>query len=225
MVTLFQVLIYLKSLKEYDIAILTSKFRRYKFTVRKFLEFTHHGRPIYFYHLQEAKEFFNSLTSNIIFKFLTDESYRMLVSIPEASAKKIENQWIAEIWVADELFQYLYPFLLPDYFKKKLTKDEFLVVFEIIQVFSVHNMRKEFDIPRFLECYPSKTNGTRKKKIKHSFLLYIKVLQKQGIIQDQVLFPLLNCSNPKSIIKISELDADRLMEPFVLFETISIRFK
>lgn len=225
LVTLFQVLMYLKSLNKYDTAILTSKFRRYKFPVRKFIEFTHHGRPIYDYHLQKVKEFFNSLTSNIIFEFLTDEPYRMLVSIPEASARKVQNQWIAEIWVADELFQYLYPFLLPDYFKNKLTKDEFLVVFEIIQVFSVDNMRKEFDIQRFLEFYLFKINGTRKKKIKHSFLLYIKVLQKQGIIQDQVLFPLLNSSNPKSVIKISELDSDRLMEPFVLFETIPIIFK
>ena len=205
LVTLFQVLMYLKSLKEYETAILTSKFRRYKFPVREFIEFAQPGRPVYHYHLNKAKDFFNYLTSNIIFEFLTDESYRMLVSIPEAYARKVQNQWIAEIWVADELFQYLYPFLLPDYFKKKLTTDEFLVVFEIIQIFSVDNMRKEFNIPRFFELYPSKINGTRKKKIKDSFLLYIKVLQKQGIIQDQVLFPLLSCSNPKSVLKLKQL--------------------
>jgi len=28
----------------------------------------------------------------------------MLVTIPEAYATKVQNQWMAEVWVADEIF-------------------------------------------------------------------------------------------------------------------------
>lgn len=37
--------------------------------------------------------------------------------------------------IAEELFYYNYPFLLPDFFRKKNTKDEFEVQFEILKVF------------------------------------------------------------------------------------------
>ena len=143
----------------------------------------------------------------------------MLVTIPE------ENQWIAEVWIADELFHYAEPFLFTDHFKqKKMTNDEFSVFFQIIQNFSVHNLRKEFDIPRFFDSHPSNLNGTRKKKIKDLFIRYIKILQQQRKIQEQVVFPLLSMSNPKRLIKISDLNPEPLMEPFVIFEVLEVSF-
>lgn len=64
----------------------------------------------------------------------------MLVTIPEAYANKVQNRWIAEVWVADEVFNYFEPFLFMDYFKqKKMTIDEFSVLFQIIQKFSITN--------------------------------------------------------------------------------------
>jgi len=117
------------------------------------------------------------------------------------------------------------PFLFKDYFKQnKMTVDEFFVLFHIIQKFSVTNPRKDFDIPRFLDSYPSKLNGTRKKKIKDLFLRYIKNLQQEGKIQEQVLFPLQSESNSKRLINISDLNAERLVEPFVIFEVLQVNF-
>lgn len=50
----------------------------------------------------------------------------MLVTIPEAFVYKSEqNIWVAEVWIAKELFECLHPFLFPDFFKGKLTMDEF----------------------------------------------------------------------------------------------------
>jgi hypothetical protein len=177
------------------------------------------------YQLGKTIDFFNSLEHNLVFKFLADKDYRMLVTIPEAYANKVQNQWIAEVWVADEVFNYFEPFLFMDYFKqKKMTIDEFSVLFHIIQKFSITNLRKDFDIPRFFDSYSSKLNGTRKKNIKNFFLHYIKDLQQEGKIKEQVLFPLHSESNPKRLIKISDLNVEHLIEPFAVFEVLQISF-
>ena len=146
----------------------------------------------------------------------------MLVTIPEAYATNVQNQWMAEVWVADEIFNYLEPFLFMDYFKQnKMSVDEFSVLFQIIQNFSVTNLRKDFDISKL---YTSKLNGTRKKKIKDLFLRYIKNLQEEGKIQERVLFPLQSEFNPNRLINISDLNSERLMEPFVTFEVLKLNF-
>lgn len=201
LIRLFQLLAYLKSLDSYKIANLISKFKQYQFPVREFLYFANPTTEVNQYQLGKVIDFFNSLKHNIVFKFLADKDYQMLVTIPEASATKVQNQWIAEVWVADAIFNYFEPFLLTDYFKQnKMTIDEFFVLFDIIKRFSVTNLRKDFDIPGF---YPSKLNGTRKKNIKDIFLRYIKNLQQEGKIQEQVLFPLQSESNPNRLINIS----------------------
>jgi len=222
LIRLFQLLAYLKSLDGYKTANLRSKFRQYQFPVRQFLYFANPTTEVNQYQLGKAIDFFNSLEHNLVFKFLADKDYRMLVTIPEAYATKVQNQWIAEVWVADEIFNYFEPFLFTDYFKQnKMTVDEFSVLFQIIQKFSVTSLRKDFDIPR---SYPSKLNGTRKKKIKDLFLHYIKNLQQEGKIQEQVLFPLHSESNPKRLINISDLNLERLVEPFVIFEVLQLSF-
>jgi hypothetical protein len=86
------------------------------------------------------------------------------------------------------------------------------------------NIGKEFDIPRFFDSYPSKLNGTRKKNMKQLFLHYIKDLQQEGKMQEQVLFPLHSGSNPKRLMKVSNLNLECLMEPFVIFEVLQVNF-
>jgi hypothetical protein len=67
-------------------------------------------------------------------------------------------------------------------------------------------------------------NGTRKKKIKELFLRYLRNLQEEGKIQEQVLFPLHSESNPNRLIDISDLNPERLAEPFVIFEVLQLNF-
>ncbi len=84
------------------------------------------------------------------------DHYRMLVTIPEVFLTKSEqNIWNVEIWIAEELFDYLHPFLFQDFFSKKLPKDQFQVLFELIKVYSSSDIRKEFHIQHFLDNYPS----------------------------------------------------------------------
>jgi hypothetical protein len=92
----------------------------------------------------KLKEFFNLLRKNLVIECFTDKFYRMLVTIPEAFVSKSEqNIWLAEVWIAEELFEYLYPFLFPDFFKEKLTIDQFQVLFEIVKIFSSNSTRIE----------------------------------------------------------------------------------
>lgn len=222
LIRLFQLLAYLKSLDGYKTANLRSKFRRYQFPVKEFLYFANPTTKVNQYQLAKVIDFFNSLEHNLVLKFLSDKDYRMLVSIPEAYATKVQNQWMAEVWVADEIFSYFEPFLFMDYFKQnRMSVDEFSVLFQIIQNFCVTNLRKDFDISKL---YTSKLNGTRKKKIKDLFLRYIRNLQEEGKIQEQVLFPLLSESNPNRLINISDLNPERLVEPFVIFEVLQLNF-
>ena len=140
LIRLFQLLAYLKTLDDYKTTNLKSKFRRYRFPVREFLYFANPTTKVNQYQVAKVIDFFNSLEHNLVLKFLSDKEYRMLVTIPEASATKVQNQWMAEVWVADTIFNYFEPFLFSNYFKQnKMSVDEFSVLFQIIQNFSVTN--------------------------------------------------------------------------------------
>ena len=104
----------------------------------------------------------------------------MLVTIPEVFVTKSEqNIWNVEIWIAEELFDYLHPLLFQDFFSKKLTKDQFQVLFELIKVYSSSDIRKEFHIQHFLDNYPSILSGKQKKQMKEYFIDYLQVLNQQ----------------------------------------------
>ena len=227
-IILLQLFMFVRSLK-FEEKTLVSKYRQYKFPLRDFLKYIHPGRSIHHFQTIKVKEFFDTLRQNIVLEWFTDESYRMLVTIPEAKvykSKNKKNSWVVEVLIAKELFEYLCPFLYRDSFKEDLKKYQFAVLFEIIKVFSSNTTRKEFNIKQFLKSYGSNINGRQKKQIKDSFIRYLKEFQQEGKLQHQVVFPLLNTtSNPKSTCHISQLTSQRLYEPFVVFEIVNVNFK
>ena len=142
----------------------------------------------------------------------------MLVTIPEVFVSKSEqNIWNVEIWIAEELFDYLHPFLLPNFFQTKLTRDKFQVLFEVIKVYSSTDIRKEFHIQPFLDNYPSILSGKQKKKIKGYFIHCLQVLNQQHKLQDEVL----DLSSNK-ILKIHDLNISH--SNIAVFENIDIKF-
>lgn len=120
LIKFLQLLAYLKTLNGYKTANLKSKFRQYKFPVREFLYFANPATKVNQYQLAKGIDFFNSLEHNLVLKFLSDTEYRMLVTIPEAYATKVQNQWMVEVWVANKIFNYIEPFLFTDYFNHKM---------------------------------------------------------------------------------------------------------
>ena len=114
--------------------------------------------------------------SFVIESFL-DKHYRMLITVPEVFVYKSEQTILmVEIWLAEELFDYLYPFLFSDIFQQKLNKHQFQVLFEIIKTYSLIHLRKEFNIAQFLDNYPFVLSNQHKKQIQECFTHYLKLL-------------------------------------------------
>lgn len=193
-----------------------SQYRRYRFPLRDFLNYnnlnTNH------YQIKKLKTFFDLIKKNFVIESFSDKYYRMLVTIPEVSVYKSEqNILMVEIWIAEELFNYLHPFLFSDIFQQKLTKHQFQVLFEIIKTYSSTDIRKEFNIQRFIEKYPVSLNNKKKKEIKGLFVYYLKTLHQEGKLQDRVL----DLSSNK-ILHINDLNTSHLQ--IAVFESIKIKF-
>ena len=217
LITLLRLLGFVRGLK-YNTKELSSKYRQYCFPLGHFLKYT--GKNSNQYQLNKLKDFFDLLSKNFVIESFSDTHYRMLVTIPDVSVSKSEqNIWNVEIWIAEDLFDYLHPFLFQDFFSKKLTKDQFQVLFELIKVYSSSDIRKEFHIQNFLDNYPSILSSQRKKKIKEYFIHYIQVLNQQQKLQDKFID--LDSSSNK-ILDIYDLNISHLN--IAVFESIDIKF-
>ena len=120
---------------------------------------------------------------------------------------------IARVWIAEELFYYNYPFLLPDFFRKKNTKDEF----QVLKVFSSVSIKKEFFVKEFLDSYSSVLSNQRRTKIKKLFIQLVGRLKEHDLIE----------SNYKIIsngflVDIDELTNTNIEQGFVLYEKLSL---
>ena len=54
------------------------------------------------------------------------------------------KNWIARVWLLEELFYYEYLFSFPNIFQTKFIKDQLEVRFKFIQIFSFVNIKKYF---------------------------------------------------------------------------------
>jgi hypothetical protein len=122
---------------------------------------------------------------------------------------------VAEIWLVEDLFHYKYPFLLPDLFRRKISKDEFDVTFEVLKIYSSVNIEKEFFIKEFLASYS--ISNQRITHIKRNFIQLVKVFEEHDLIE----------SNYKVIFEgyyhsVEELTIHNISEGFVLYEKLSI---
>ena len=148
--TLLRFLVYAQTLNYEIDSLKSSRYRLVIFRVQNFLRYT--GETYNYYQLKKLIEFFDKLQTNSLIKFFSDTQYPSLVAIPEVKLEKEkQNTWFANVWIAEELFYYGHPFLLPDLLKRKLTKYQFEVQLKVIQVFSSINIAKTFWIKDFFE--------------------------------------------------------------------------
>lgn len=215
LITLLRLLAYVKKLK-YTNKSLTSEFRQYRFPLSDFLNYNN-LTPNY-YQVKKLKTFFDLVKTNFVIESFSNKSYRMLVTVPEVSVYKSEqNILMVEIWIAEELFNYLHPFLFSDIFQQKLTKHQFQVLFEIIKTYSSIHLRKEFNITQFLDNYPSVLSNQHKRQIQEYFIQYLKVLHQEGKLQDKVL----DLSSNK-VLTITDLNSSS--SQIAVFENINVQF-
>ena len=215
LITLLRLLAYVKKLK-YTTKSLTSQFRRYIFPLRDFLNYNN-LTPNY-YQVKKLKTFFDLVKNNFVIESFSDKHYRTLVTVPEVSVHKSEqNILMVEIWIAEDLFDYLHPFLFSDVFQQKLTKHQFQVLFEIIKTYSSIHLRKEFNVTQFLNNYQSVLSNQHKRQIQEYFIHYLKILHREGKLQDKVL----DLSSNK-VFQITDLNSSHSQT--AVFENIKVKF-
>ena len=215
LITLLRLLAYVKKLK-YNTKSLTSEFRRYRFPLRDFLNYNNLTRN--YYQVKKLKTFFDLVKTNFVIESFSNKYYRMLVTVPEVSVYKSEqNILMVEIWIAEELFHYLHPFLFSDLFQQKLTRHQFQVLFEIIKTYTSIHLRKEFNITQFLDNYPSVLSNQHKRQIQEYFIQYLKVLHQEGKLQDKVLD-----LSSKKVLHIIDLNSSH--SQIAVFESINVQF-
>lgn len=194
-------------------------YRQVGFSIDHFLKFQNPTvKSTNYYQLKKARQFLDELQNGTFITSFSRYEFQSLVLVPKVKiikSKKLKS-WIARVWLVEELFYYRYPFLLPDFFKQKITKDQFEVRFEVIKVFSSVDIEKEFFIKKFLDSYPSVISNHRIANIKRYFIELVKVLQEYDLIE----------SNYKIISdgyyhSVQELNIQNISEGFVLYEKIS----
>lgn len=116
LITLLRLLTYVNRLN-YTNRSLTSEFRRYTLPLRHFLDYNNINNN--YYQVKKLKTFFNLVKKNFVIDSFSDKHYRMRVNILEVSLYKSEqNILMVEIWIAEELVNYLHPFFFLIFFNK-----------------------------------------------------------------------------------------------------------
>jgi len=196
----------------------TTKYRFFQFPVRRFLEYTNESKN--HHQLTKILDFFYELQANSMIQYFSKSHYRSLVTIPDVklSVGK-QNRWMAEVWVAEELFDCVYPFLFPHVFQQKLLKHEFEVVFYITQIFASEDLEKTFCIKDYFQNYPSRLSYSDKSKIKFFFIEMIEKLKKEDLIEDSYVIVKKGYS-----FKTKKLTPKNINEGFIICEKLEIKF-
>jgi hypothetical protein len=141
------------------------------------------------------------------------------VIIPQVEFERCPRQkyLMANVWVVEDLFYYQHPFILPDFFRQKLTKSELEVRLKLIQIFTSVSIEKVIDIKSFFNSYSSTLSNQQKTKIKKSFLELIKVLEEHQLIESKY-----KIISKGRFLDASELTIKNISEGFIFYERLSI---
>lgn len=120
--------------------------------VKDFLDVSHShcNSQDEYYKMQKTRD----LQQNLFISCFTNDYFQSLVTIPKLEGYKCKKSkcWVTRILLLEELFDYQYPFKYPDLFKTEsiqFNKDQYLVRFEFIRVFSHRSSTKHFYLPEF----------------------------------------------------------------------------
>jgi len=116
----------------------------------------------------------------------------------------------------EELFDYQYQFKYPDLFEtenNKLTKNQYLVRFEFIRVFSIKSATKHFYLREFFQQHP--VSNKRIRNMKQIFIELIREFYQIRLINSKVKLMLHN-----NYIDIENLTTFNISDGFILYEKI-----
>jgi hypothetical protein len=190
------------------------------FRVKNFLDVSHshYNSQDEYYKMQKTRDFLRDLQQNLFISCFTDSYFKSIVTIPKLELYKCKKSkcWLTRISLLEQLFDYQYPFKYPDLFETesiKLNKDQYLVGFEFIRVFSSKNATKNFYLREFFQQHP--VSNKRIRDIKRIFIELTQEFYQFGLIDSKVKLMLHN-----DYIDIENLTTFNISDGFILYEKI-----
>lgn len=195
---------------------LVAKYRVYVFELRTFLESSSNCNS---YQMSKLKKFIEMLQTQAILQFFHNKSFKSIALIPFANVdqlNKVGAPLIATIWIAEEIFYYDFPFILPD-FSTKRTKLSMIVGAYWTQQFAVKDIQKIFNLVDFFNNYPAKLNYKQKQRMKRELLRAVKYYSERQLIDQK--FKIIQGEEFKLVLELTE---SNISEGFVIYEKVNI---
>ena len=193
-------------------------YRMVHFRIDHFLKFQNPNvKSTSYYKLKKARLFFEELQNGTFLTSFSNTKFQRLVGIPKVSLLKSKKLkcWMAKIWLVEDLFHYRYPFLLPDLFRGRISKDQFNVTFEVLKNYASVPIEKKFFIKEFLASY--RISNQRINNMKRTFIQLVKVFEEHHLIE-----PHYKIIYDGYYHSVQELTIYNISEGFVLYEKLSI---
>lgn len=180
-------------------------------------------KTIDYYQVDHLKDFLNNLKEFSIASVIeswTDDAFRILTYIPMAEVSKDplnHNCVMAKVYLAQDLFSYTYPQILPDFFtnEKRCKNDAIRVGFKFLQTISSEAVQKKFLIKDFLAPYKNKISPTRISKMKKDFIKLAEQFQEQGFLENKYEVLTEYGSYP-----VAKLESEKISYGFVVYEKL-----
>ena len=195
-----------------------TSYRTVHFRIDHFLKFQNPTlKSTSYYKLKKARLFFEELQNATFLTSFSSTQFQRLVAIPKVKiikSKKLKC-WMGNIWLVEDLFHYKYPFLFPDLFRRKISKDEFDVAFEVMKTYSSVSIQKKFFIKEFLASY--RISNQRITNMKRTFIQLVKLFEEHSLIQSNYTI----ISDGK-VYHTDQLTSSNISEGFIVYEKLSI---
>ena len=193
-------------------------YRKVRFRLDHFLKFKSPTlKSTNYYKLKKVRLFFEELQNRTFITSFSDIHFQRLAAIPKVQIFKSKKFkcWMASVWLVEDLFQYTYPFFIPDLFRRKMSKDEFDVTFEFIKTYSSVNVEKRFNVKEFLSSY--RISNQRINYMKRFFIQLVKLFQAHDLIE-----PHYKVCHGGSYNSVQELTLHNIYEGFLIYEKLLI---
>ncbi len=183
---LLQFLNFIKTLNSQDCTqyLLEGKsYLIYTFPLNNFINFigTKHSKTQRF----NTREYFGQLHKNDpITEQFEDESVRIFATSLYSGVYKKSNRWFVRVCINEDLYQYVYPFVLSKSFRNYNNKTDCLLKLKLIWAISVKSTKKVFYLSQFLERL--KLSGHRIVNVKQNLIFLIQEIVQQGAIQSKL---------------------------------------
>jgi hypothetical protein len=101
---------------------------------------------------EKILEYFQTLhqTDPIVEQF-SDSSFRIFATFLYSDVQKINNRWVARIYIIEDLYYYKYPFILSKSFLNYKNQTDCLLKIQLIKSISVKSPRKIFHFSEFIK--------------------------------------------------------------------------